>query len=80
MNATQDRRKGMILPFEPLSITFDNIKYSVDMPQVTEYIYFHVCDPNIDNTYRTGYQKKGTDYFVLVDVKMNECPFESSVP
>ncbi|PWZ09069.1 ABC transporter G family member 36 [Zea mays] len=26
-------KKGMILPFVPLSVTFDNIKYSVDMPQ-----------------------------------------------
>ncbi|XXG63702.1 hypothetical protein AAC387_Pa05g1829 [Persea americana] len=32
-NASQTRKKGMILPFEPLSITFDDIKYSVDMPQ-----------------------------------------------
>lgn len=29
-----NRRRGMVLPFEPLSITFDNIRYSVDMPQV----------------------------------------------
>ncbi|XP_068648511.1 ABC transporter G family member 39-like isoform X2 [Aristolochia californica] len=27
------RKKGMVLPFAPLSITFDNIRYSVDMPQ-----------------------------------------------
>ncbi|GJN19304.1 hypothetical protein PR202_gb06566 [Eleusine coracana subsp. coracana] len=27
------RKRGMVLPFTPLSITFDNIKYSVDMPQ-----------------------------------------------
>ncbi|KAL8113886.1 hypothetical protein AgCh_020971 [Apium graveolens] len=27
------KKKGMILPFEPHSITFDDIKYSVDMPQ-----------------------------------------------
>ncbi|XP_062195514.1 ABC transporter G family member 36-like isoform X2 [Phragmites australis] len=26
-------QKGMILPFAPLSLTFDNIRYSVDMPQ-----------------------------------------------
>ncbi|XP_038984626.1 ABC transporter G family member 36-like [Phoenix dactylifera] len=26
-------KKGMVLPFTPLSITFDNITYSVDMPQ-----------------------------------------------
>ncbi|WCJ40426.1 ABC transporter G family member 40 [Euphorbia peplus] len=27
------KKKGMILPFEPHSITFDNVIYSVDMPQ-----------------------------------------------
>uniref|UniRef100_A0A453NPT0 ABC transporter domain-containing protein n=1 Tax=Aegilops tauschii subsp. strangulata TaxID=200361 RepID=A0A453NPT0_AEGTS len=27
------RERGMALPFTPLSITFDNIRYSVDMPQ-----------------------------------------------
>ncbi|CAL4948796.1 unnamed protein product [Urochloa decumbens] len=26
-------KRGMILPFVPLSLTFDNIRYSVDMPQ-----------------------------------------------
>ncbi|CAM8982719.1 unnamed protein product [Rhodiola kirilowii] len=29
----QNRKRGMVLPFEPLSITFDEIKYAVDMPQ-----------------------------------------------
>ncbi|PIN21134.1 Pleiotropic drug resistance proteins (PDR1-15), ABC superfamily [Handroanthus impetiginosus] len=29
----QNRNNGVILPFEPHSITFDEIKYSVDMPQ-----------------------------------------------
>ncbi|CAK9174667.1 unnamed protein product [Ilex paraguariensis] len=29
----QNRNRGMVLPFEPYSITFDKIKYSVDMPQ-----------------------------------------------
>lgn len=28
--------KGMILPFEPLSISFDNISYYVDMPAVSQ--------------------------------------------
>ena len=28
-------KKGMVLPFQPLSITFDDIRYSVDMPQVS---------------------------------------------
>ncbi|MBA0756002.1 hypothetical protein Gogos_021194 [Gossypium gossypioides] len=27
------KKKGMVLPFEPHSITFDNVVYSVDMPQ-----------------------------------------------
>ncbi|WOG89279.1 hypothetical protein DCAR_0208516 [Daucus carota subsp. sativus] len=29
----QNKKKGMVLPFEPHYITFDDIKYSVDMPQ-----------------------------------------------
>lgn len=33
-NADQNRKKGMVLPFEPLSVTFDEIRYAVDMPQV----------------------------------------------
>ncbi|KAG5607593.1 hypothetical protein H5410_029085 [Solanum commersonii] len=28
-----EKKKGMVLPFEPHSITFDNVVYSVDMPQ-----------------------------------------------
>lgn len=31
----QNKKRGMVLPFVPLSITFDDIKYAVDMPQVT---------------------------------------------
>lgn len=38
VESNQNKKKGMILPFEPHSITFDDIKYSVDMPQVTENI------------------------------------------
>ncbi|KAM7480400.1 hypothetical protein LguiA_028613 [Lonicera macranthoides] len=33
VESNQNKKKGMILPFEPHSITFDDIKYSVDMPQ-----------------------------------------------
>ncbi|KAK7351408.1 hypothetical protein VNO77_10843 [Canavalia gladiata] len=29
----QSRKRGMVLPFTPLSITFDEIRYAVDMPQ-----------------------------------------------
>lgn len=28
------QEKGMLLPFRPLTIAFENIRYSVDMPQV----------------------------------------------
>jgi len=37
--ASSSGRKGMVLPFQPLSLTFDDIRYSVDMPQVS-YFYF----------------------------------------
>lgn len=36
----QNKKRGMVLPFEPHCITFDNIKYSVVMPQVTCYLLF----------------------------------------
>ncbi|KAL0905672.1 hypothetical protein M5K25_024110 [Dendrobium thyrsiflorum] len=29
----EKKKHGMVLPFAPLSITFDNVRYSVDMPQ-----------------------------------------------
>ncbi|KAI7987445.1 Pleiotropic drug resistance protein 1 [Camellia lanceoleosa] len=31
---SHNRKHGMVLPFEPLSITFDDVRYAVDMPQV----------------------------------------------
>ncbi|KAL2550245.1 ABC transporter G family member 40 [Forsythia ovata] len=31
-DANQNKKRGMILPFEPHSITFDDVQYSVDMP------------------------------------------------
>ncbi|KAK4355026.1 hypothetical protein RND71_027220 [Anisodus tanguticus] len=33
----QNKKKGMVLPFEPHSITFDEVTYSVDMPQEMKY-------------------------------------------
>ncbi|KAH7846162.1 hypothetical protein Vadar_010629 [Vaccinium darrowii] len=33
----QNRKRGMVLPFEPLSIVFDEIRYAVDMPQEMKY-------------------------------------------
>ncbi|MQM00815.1 hypothetical protein Taro_033553 [Colocasia esculenta] len=32
IRSQETKKKGMVLPFSPLSITFDNVKYSVDMP------------------------------------------------
>ncbi|XP_074570849.1 ABC transporter G family member 36-like isoform X2 [Curcuma longa] len=33
LKTLQQNKRGMVLPFTPLSIAFDNIQYSVDMPQ-----------------------------------------------
>ncbi|XP_059287192.1 pleiotropic drug resistance protein 1-like [Lycium ferocissimum] len=33
----QNKKKGMVLPFEPHSITFDEVTYSVNMPQEMKY-------------------------------------------
>ncbi|XP_042504440.1 pleiotropic drug resistance protein 1-like [Macadamia integrifolia] len=33
VDANQNRKRGMILPFEPFSLTFDEVRYSVEMPQ-----------------------------------------------
>ncbi|AAF71978.1 Putative ABC transporter [Arabidopsis thaliana] len=33
VEAGANKKRGMVLPFEPHSITFDNVVYSVDMPQ-----------------------------------------------
>lgn len=36
-------RKGMILPFEPLALTFHNVNYYVDMPSVSTYFSAPIC-------------------------------------
>lgn len=33
-SGTNNMKKGMVLPFEQYSITFDEIRYSIDMPPV----------------------------------------------
>lgn len=38
--AYENRKRGMVLPFEPQSLTFDDIRYSVDMPQVPSLFFF----------------------------------------
>lgn len=35
IEASGNQKRGMILPFEPYSITFDDVRYSVDMPAVS---------------------------------------------
>ncbi|XP_042516397.1 pleiotropic drug resistance protein 1-like [Macadamia integrifolia] len=32
-NTNQNRKRGMVLPFKPISLTFEEIRYSVDMPK-----------------------------------------------
>jgi hypothetical protein len=34
VETNHSRKRGMVLPFEPHSITFDEVTYSVVMPQV----------------------------------------------
>ena len=50
---THNKKKGMILPFEPHSITFDDVEYAVDMPQVT-LVFFDLSE------YQTNYSPKIT--------------------
>jgi len=40
--ASDSERRGMVLPFQPLFLAFDEIRYSVDMPQVHVSINFSV--------------------------------------
>lgn len=43
--------KGMVLPFEPLSISFDDISYYVDMPAVSPFcqpqVFLNICSSSI---------------------------------
>jgi len=42
-SAVGNPRRGMVLPFQPLSLAFDHINYYVDMPAVS-YSFFRLCD------------------------------------
>lgn len=44
LESKQRRNKGMVLPFEQHSLTFDNILYSVDMPLVSNYAILSILD------------------------------------
>jgi hypothetical protein len=37
--AQAEPKRGMILPFQPLAISFDNINYYVDMPVVCVFFF-----------------------------------------
>lgn len=50
------KKKGMILPFQPLSMTFHNVNYFVDMPKViTTVLYTYIY-------------MLGTEYLLLVEM------------
>jgi hypothetical protein len=35
-------KKGMVLPFQPLSLVFENVNYYIDMPNVNSYSPSHI--------------------------------------
>lgn len=35
-------KKGMVLPFSPLAMSFDDVKYFVDMPAVSNYLHLNL--------------------------------------
>lgn len=47
------KRKGMVLPFEPLSLAFDHMNYYVDMPAVShmrlQFCHRLIIRPHINN-------------------------------
>jgi len=36
--SSQERRTGLVLPFQPLSLAFNHVDYYVDMPAVSQSI------------------------------------------
>ena len=58
VEANKSWQKGMVLPFEPHSITFDDIIYSVDMPQVLKLVFEIVYCFNIQIEYTVLYVNK----------------------
>lgn len=37
-NSSNNPRKGMVLPFQPLSLAFNHVNYYVDMPVVSYFM------------------------------------------
>jgi hypothetical protein len=52
-------KRGMILPFQPLAMSFENVKYFVDMPPVWNLSHETslLCDPAIANFCGFSYLK-----------------------
>lgn len=48
------QKRGMILPFQPLALTFDSISYYVDMPAVSLQGCFSITQINPCNSRTTG--------------------------
>lgn len=38
-NADHATRRGMVLPFQPLSLAFNHVNYYVDMPAVSHFLF-----------------------------------------
>ncbi|KAL7108000.1 hypothetical protein ACP275_06G088600 [Erythranthe tilingii] len=47
MRNKSEGRKGMVLPFTPLSLAFDRVNYYVDMPAVSHFFYDLKCKKKI---------------------------------
>jgi hypothetical protein len=41
-------KRGMVLPFTPLSMSFDDVNYFVDMPPVRINTFYFHCAPNVN--------------------------------
>ena len=35
-------KRGMVLPFQPLSLAFNNVNYYVDMPSVSNHVSYYL--------------------------------------
>lgn len=73
----QKERRGMILPFEPHFITFNEIVYSVDMPQVILYFMLHfprffVSMSFVGNYLLRNYGLNASDHLLYVLQEMKD--------
>lgn len=67
--------KGMVLPFQPLSMAFDNVNYYVDMPVVSPHLNifsFMPCKLKHLQTINT-FDKEGNNSDNLKDFELHSC-------